>query len=383
MTAQTTTLPEPQPIAWPPPADAETLRRERAELDDARRALAKQAEDVAAELHETRQRARSEADKIVTDARTRAAAELQRARDAAAGIREAAAVETERAERRAADLDTWSVRGIIAGAVGLTASGEYSLARLVGFDGSVAWLLPLVIDIYVVQAFRRHRDVLPAIGLTVAVNVVYHLADAGLVGVTASGKPAWWMIAVVASIASFILWRSHAMTAAPRERRPRRRERRRESETEYEIVREREPDMSHETAAELSPDGEALSLPAAREHHETGPEPTRESARETASTSNDTRESESESAPTESAPKPRTTRPRRESRKSQTGSQPRADESVEALLALMRKRASADAVTIHDAERIVGKSYATNARKLAAARDLYNAETADRTKDET
>ncbi|MEU4502638.1 hypothetical protein [Streptomyces sp. NPDC024089] len=123
-------------------------------------------------------------------------------------------------------FDTWSARLVIGGAVGLTASGEYELARMVGFDWYAAWLLPFVIDIYVIQAFRRHRDILQAITLTIAANVTFHLADKGLFGVervTESGnEPEWWLIALVASIASLILWRMHIITGPAKTARGRR-----------------------------------------------------------------------------------------------------------------------------------------------------------------
>lgn len=126
-------------------------------------------------------------------------------------------------------FDTWSARLVIGGAVGLTASGEYELARMVGFDWYAAWLLPFVIDIYVIQAFRRHRDILQAITLTIAANVTFHLADKGLFGVekvTANGnEPEWWLIALVASIASLILWRMHIITGPAKAVRERRRKR--------------------------------------------------------------------------------------------------------------------------------------------------------------
>lgn len=97
-------------------------------------------------------------------------------------------------------------------AVGLTASGEYALAHLVGFPGLIAALLPTAIDIYVIQAMRRHRDVAAALILMVATNALYHLADAGLLGVNPAGRPSWWLIVAVAAIAPVIVWRVHRIT---------------------------------------------------------------------------------------------------------------------------------------------------------------------------
>lgn len=153
---------------------------------------------------------------------TRAEASELRARTLASAnyeartIRESAAADTARRDENGQRLDLWMARAVIAGAVGLTATGEYSLARLAHFPAQVAWLLPFVIDVYVIQAFRRHRDILQAIGLTIAANVVYHLAAAGMFGVTTNAKgehsATWWLIALVASIASVILWRMHVIT---------------------------------------------------------------------------------------------------------------------------------------------------------------------------
>jgi hypothetical protein len=172
--------------------------------------------------------AQAEAGWIVADGQQRSARVLADADS----IREQARAEAAKRQKRDDNLDTWAARAIIAGTVGLTASGEYSLARMVGFDKTVAWLLPFVIDVYVIQAFRRHRDIIQAITLTVAANVTYHLADARLFGLTPTAKPTWWLIAMVASVASLILWRVHLMAAPPkavRERHKRRQEQRQQA----------------------------------------------------------------------------------------------------------------------------------------------------------
>jgi hypothetical protein len=97
-------------------------------------------------------------------------------------------------------------------AIALTASGEFELATLVGFPGWIAWALPTAIDVYVVQAMRRHRDVAGALVLMVATNAIYHLAASGLFGVTGAGLPAWWLVVLVAAIAPVIVWRVHRIT---------------------------------------------------------------------------------------------------------------------------------------------------------------------------
>lgn len=178
--------------------------------------------EAESKAHQLLADAQAEAGRIIDDGRRRS----DRTLADADSIREQARAEAARRQKRDDNLDTWAARAIIAGTVGLTASGEYSLARMVGFDKTVAWLLPFVIDVYVIQAFRRHRDIVQAITLTVAANVTYHLADARLFGLTPTAKPTWWLIAMVASVASLILWRVHLMTAPPKAVRERRASRR-------------------------------------------------------------------------------------------------------------------------------------------------------------
>lgn len=186
-------------------------------LNDQRAAAARaEAEAVLAQANKMHAEAKADAERTRAEARELRTRTLNAAQADADRIRAAAQAEQDQRKKRDDNLDTWAARGIIAGAVGLTASGEYSLARMAGFDGTVAWLLPFVIDVYVIQAFRRHRDIGQAISLTIAANVTYHLADAGLFGVTAKKDPTWWLIALVASVASLILWRIHLMVRPPK-----------------------------------------------------------------------------------------------------------------------------------------------------------------------
>lgn len=205
-------------------------------VDDRAAAVRAEAEALLAEanrLHGEAERraqrvladAQAEAQRIIAEGRSLNARTLAGADAEARRIREQAQAEVEKRQRRDDNLDTWAARAIIAGTVGLTASGEYALARMVGFDKTVAWLLPFVIDVYVIQAFRRHRDIIQAIILTITANVAYHLADARLFGLTPTAKPTWWLIAMVASVASLILWRVHLMTAPPKQPRERQKHR--------------------------------------------------------------------------------------------------------------------------------------------------------------
>lgn len=97
-------------------------------------------------------------------------------------------------------------------AVILCASGEYALAVLAGFPMYVAVFLPVAMDVYVIQAMRRHRDVAAALTLAVAANALDRLAEARLFGVTPDGAATWWLIIAVVAIAPFIVWRVHRIT---------------------------------------------------------------------------------------------------------------------------------------------------------------------------
>lgn len=179
--------------------------------------LLAEARTIAEQSRSIAEKAEADAARIVGEAKGLRTRSLAAADSEAEAIRETARKEVEKQDQRGDMFDTWSARLVIAGTVGLTASGEYALARMVGFDRPVAWLLPFVIDVYVIQAFRRHRDIIQAIALTVAANVIFHLADKGLFGVEKIARdghePKWWLIAMVASIASIILWRMHTITA--------------------------------------------------------------------------------------------------------------------------------------------------------------------------
>ncbi|MEW1754719.1 hypothetical protein [Streptomyces angustmyceticus] len=149
-------------------------------------------------------------------------------RSEAEQILEAARQQTEdrlaKKERRDQQIDAWSPRIALAAVIGLTASGEFSLAVLAGWPPALAWLLPLGIDVYVVQAMRRHRDVVIALLLMVAANAVFHVAAAGLFGVILgpTGEPVigkngdpkatWQLIVGVAAIAPWVMFRLHRIT---------------------------------------------------------------------------------------------------------------------------------------------------------------------------
>ena len=129
-----------------------------------------------------------------------------------------------RKQRHGQTIDDWSPRVALGATILLTASGEYELATLAGWHPGLAWGLPLAIDVYVIQAMRRHRDVFLALTLMVVANAVFHLADAGLFGMRSDDEPEWWLIASVAAIAPWVMLRIHAITAPPRAKKRRQQE---------------------------------------------------------------------------------------------------------------------------------------------------------------
>ncbi|MFD4144414.1 ATP synthase F0 subunit B [Streptomyces sp. NPDC058572] len=169
------------------------------------------------------ERRQAEADRIHSDAEAAAARLIEDARKSATaeaarilGPARAEAGRRQEERKRAKAKESrqrWS-RGLtwvaLVAAVVLTASGEYNLARLVGFGPVVAAMLPAAIDIYAVAAVRQEKDQAPAIGLMFLANAVYHLAERKIIGLD-SGLPAWWLVIIVSGIGPYVVWRVHAL----------------------------------------------------------------------------------------------------------------------------------------------------------------------------
>ncbi|MFJ7271949.1 hypothetical protein ACIQV3_35835 [Streptomyces sp. NPDC099050] len=224
------------------------LLRERGE-SEAAEAWARAEADVAA-LH---QAARQAVDALRVSAEERAGGLLQAARDKAADTRKsadtyaaevrrnAAAAEADlnvrlaevgrreqdavrlldeaeeqgarQARREAVGEKVWRATpwAALASGVGLAASGEFQLAQLVGFDWGVAWLLPASIDIYAVTAFKRKRDVGPALSIMAVSNLAYHLAERYGVHGPDGDKIVLALTALVVITFVAIVWRVHAL----------------------------------------------------------------------------------------------------------------------------------------------------------------------------
>ena len=180
-----------------------------------------------AELADMRRKAGAEA-KSTVDKAAREAEGIRKAaeRDAAtatgrATAREAAAeklfVRAEAAARRTSRRMGWTRKFwtgapwiALAAGVGLAASGEYELARLVGINPYVAPLLPVSIDVYAVSAFRAKRDIAPALLLMAGANLAFHIADQAGIGHGGKATP-WQLTAAVVLIFVAVIWRVHAL----------------------------------------------------------------------------------------------------------------------------------------------------------------------------
>lgn len=97
----------------------------------------------------------------------------------------------------------WLLWGSLLCALVATAHAEYTLAVATGMHFLVAGAVPGALDLYVIAALRRERDVLPAVLLSVAVNVVSHLVAARVLPMH------WAIISAVGAVAPVLLWRVH------------------------------------------------------------------------------------------------------------------------------------------------------------------------------
>ncbi|WP_406467074.1 hypothetical protein [Streptomyces sp. NBC_01594] len=212
-----------RPAPRPQSLDGHVLFGTQTEADQALATAKSRASEVLQAATERAQRQQAEADRIHSDAEAAAALLIEEARKTATaeaaeiiGPARAEAGRQQEERKRAKAKESrqrWS-RGLtwvaLVAAVVLTASGEYNLARLVGFGPVVAAMLPAAIDIYAVAAVRQEKDQAPAIGLMFMANAVYHLAERKIIGLD-GGVPAWWLVIIVSGIGPYVVWRVHAL----------------------------------------------------------------------------------------------------------------------------------------------------------------------------
>ncbi|MEV5194749.1 hypothetical protein AB0K86_19860 [Streptomyces clavifer] len=196
---------------------ADELAGLKAACDKQRDKLRDDAKTVTAQLREVAQK---EADRITTEAERkakgiteRAQADESRARRLLEEAREAKRATSrwngwqQNVSQKAWKTAPWIA---LAAGVGLAASGEYELARMVGINEYVAPLLPVSIDVYCVTAFRAKKDIPAALALMASANVVFHLSEQAHL-VPEGGTAPWWLTTFVVLIFVAVIWRVHTL----------------------------------------------------------------------------------------------------------------------------------------------------------------------------
>ncbi|MFD6479331.1 hypothetical protein ACFWEH_38130 [Streptomyces anulatus] len=217
-----------------------TLAQARTEADRLRVEAASEADRLRSDAQRAAVAARTKGEQAAAQAVTAARQEATVIKRDAALLRGLAERELEAAEAESASSEAEAPARVrqspvmwlwgkapwaaLVAAIGLTASGEYELARLAGF-GMVSWLLPVCIDIWAATAFHRKKDVKAALAMMIGTNVLFHMAERGIVGIrTVDGRPLivdghpaaeWWLIGLVACIAPVVLWRVHQLIGHP------------------------------------------------------------------------------------------------------------------------------------------------------------------------
>ncbi|PWU52780.1 hypothetical protein DLJ47_18095 [Micromonospora sp. S4605] len=96
-------------------------------------------------------------------------------------------------------------------AVILTAKGEFDLAVLAHFSPWIAWMFPVMIDVYVITAFHRRRwkDMVIGMLLMIFCQIAVHLLP---VYITEGEETPWGLVVAVACIAPIVVVRVKILT---------------------------------------------------------------------------------------------------------------------------------------------------------------------------
>ena len=92
-----------------------------------------------------------------------------------------------------------------------TAHAEYVLATSVNLHWIVAGAVPGALDLYVIRALQKRKDVLPAVLVMVAANVASILVQAGVIPLH------WGLYSAVGALAPLLLWRGHVLRVLDQE----------------------------------------------------------------------------------------------------------------------------------------------------------------------
>lgn len=99
----------------------------------------------------------------------------------------------------------WILWAQLGCALVVTFHAEYTLALAAGVNEYVALAVPGALDLYVIRALQKHRDVFAAVLVMVLANVASHLVSAGLIPV------GWAVYSAVGGTVPLLLWRGHAL----------------------------------------------------------------------------------------------------------------------------------------------------------------------------
>ncbi|MFD5728324.1 hypothetical protein ACFWMT_19835 [Streptomyces sp. NPDC058368] len=196
---------------------ADELAGLKAACDKQRERLRDEARTVAVQLREAAQK---EASRITSEAERKASAVTERAKADEARARRLLE-EAREAKKAASRWNGWQQNIsrkawktapwiALAAGVGLAASGEYELARMVGINAYVAPLLPVSIDVYCVTAFRAKQDIPYALLLMASANVTFHLSEQAEIVKPGHSAP-WPLTTFVVLIFVAVIWRVHTL----------------------------------------------------------------------------------------------------------------------------------------------------------------------------
>jgi hypothetical protein len=105
----------------------------------------------------------------------------------------------------------WGPWVAMVAAVVLTAKGEFDLAVLAHFDATIAWMFPVMVDVYVITAFHRRRwkDMVISALLMIFCQIAVHVLP---IYITAGEQTPWGLVVAVACIAPVVVVRVKMLT---------------------------------------------------------------------------------------------------------------------------------------------------------------------------
>ncbi|WP_254877106.1 hypothetical protein [Verrucosispora sp. NA02020] len=115
-------------------------------------------------------------------------------------------------EKKATDI-AWGPWIAMAAAVILTAKGEFDLAVAAHFSPWIAWMFPVMLDVYVITAFSRKRwkDMVVGMLLMIFCQIAVHLLPV-YIDTKAGEEVPWGLVVAVACIAPIVVVRVKMLT---------------------------------------------------------------------------------------------------------------------------------------------------------------------------